>query len=457
MARITVDTDLLLKKAEEIHALDESLRNNADNLLAAILSVVGRYPDLIADAQKDALAAREVIQTLRSRLSQEAEALLALAKAYQSIDDEAIETLLRMRGEEGFLRTFFPIPIRPEIEGFEPYYVPQTRMVRTDWAPVYALGPRQLTQTDTYHTGRIAGNVIGTWVNPKTKKKYCVLDMGGGKFAFVPDGKLSPPIDLSKIPNREDVFTEGQRGPISTLWNPQAADGRQGEWRAAGDPWQNLIIGNMRVTGLRGATFPATPHANLCGELSVFFAVGETDLEAGLSRFAQLKGLGFWNIPGKKTEYNGTQVLQNVTHATSAYDLKRLFEEYRWKSKIQSGVVPMPDELAEKLRSGKKMISLTELDTRTKIHSKESGEWIDNPAYGQLVPGAQAHAAGRAAHWVTVTDVFQDKRGTIHVKVLNTYSGCEETYTWDTFHKTCRNPGSSMGSYTYVEAVKPSE
>ncbi len=448
------ETDLLLKQAADIHALDENFRKSADTLLKKILSAGGENSNLTAESRKDAISAGETIRTLQTRLGREADFLAALAKARQSLDDEAIEEFLRMRGEEEFVRTFFPTPMLPQIAGFEPFYLSQTRMVRSDWAQVYVQGSRQLTQTDTYHTGRIVANVIGMWVNPKSKKSYCVLDMGGGKFAYVPDGKFGPPIDVSKIPDREELSGDGRRGPVSDLWNPPEAGERKGEWRRPGDPWQNFIVGNMRVTGLRGAAFPATPHANLCGELSVFFAVGETDLEAGLTKFAQMKGFGYWSINGKKTEYTGTQVLQNVNHATSSYDLRRLFEEYGWKARIQNGVMPMPDDLAEKLRSGGKTVFLVELDTRTKAHSKQTGQWIDNPTCGQLVAGASAPAAGRAAHWVSVTDVFQDKRGTIQVKVMNTYSGCEETYTWETFCKSCKNPGSSTGSYTFLEAMK---
>jgi hypothetical protein len=454
MAHKKPDIDFLRKQAERIHALDENLRASADSLLQKIPGTGGTDPDPAPDVRTDAAAAGEMIQTHSARLGRAADLLAALAQAYASLDDEAIEAFLRTRGEDEFIRTFFPAPTHPQIVGIEPFFLPQIRMVQSDWAQVYIQGPRQLTQTDTYHTGRIIGNVIGRWVNPKSKKVYSVFDPGDGVFAFIPEGKLSPPVDVSTIPNREEVFAEGQRGPLSDLWKPPAAEERKGEWHAPGDPWQNFILGNMRITGLRGAVFPATPHANLCGELSVFFSVGETDLESGLTRFAQLTGLGYWNIDGKKTEYTGTQVLQNAGHATSSYDIQRLFAEYGWTGRIHNGVMPMPDELAENLRSGKKIIFLTELDTRTKAHAKEDGAWIDNPDYGRLVPGTKTPAAGLAAHWAAVTGVFQDRHGEIRVSVWNTHSGCEETYSWDTFSRSGKNPGSSAGSFTFVEAVK---
>lgn len=456
MTRIKVDTDLLLKNAEAIHVIGGHFRQNSNTLLHKILSIGGAYPELQADVQKDAYDAQQLILSIQSRLDIKADTLVALARAYQSIDDETIASLIALRGEGWFLQTFFvPIP-QPDIDGFDPYYLSQTRMLLSDWVPVYIQGPKGLIQIDTYHTGRILRTIVGEWTDPKSGKKYYVVDLGGGKFGYIPQTKKSILLDLSKIPDREGIFTDGQKIPNPDLAPPFGPGGRNPEWYMPGDPWQYLILGKMTITGLGGVQFPMIHHTNLCGELSVLFAVGETDLEAGLSRFAKLKGLGYWNTDGTKTEYTGTQVLTNINHTTSSYDLKRLFEEYGYEARISNAVMPSPEELAEKIQSGHKLVFLTELDTKKEIVSPITGIPVPNPTYGQLVPGATPQTPGRTAHWVTVTDVFQDGGGNIIVKVFNTYSGSEETYSWDTFVKTCQQPGSqTTGSYTYVEAVKP--
>ena len=177
----------------------------------------------------------------------------------------------------------------------------------------------------------------------------------------------------------------------------------------------------------------------------------------GLSRFAQLRGLGYWNVDGSKTEYTGTQVLQNIGHPTSAYDLRRFFEDYGWDARISNAVLPAPDALAETIRSGRKLVFLTELDTLKEIISPlPPGRRFPIRRTARLVPGAAPATPGRAAHWVMVTDVFQDGDGKIFVQVFNSYSGCEEAYSWDTFVKTCQQPGKQeTGSYTYIEAAPP--
>jgi hypothetical protein len=413
MARIRVDTDLLFKNAEAIHLREEHLRKNEETLLHKILGVRSDYAGLTSDSRRDAYAVQETIRSIHQSLGVKADSLAALANAFRTVDDEAVSALLAMRGEDWFLRTFFAAPAGPEIDGFEPYFLSQTRMLLTDWVPVYVQGPRGLTQTGTWHTGRIVRGVVGTWKDPKTGKEYFVADAGGGEFVFFPQNKNSAAVDLSVIPDREGAFADGQRIHPSGLPAPFGTDGRNPEWYLPGDPWQNLILGRMTIIGIGNASFPLIPHHNLCGELSVLLAVGETDLEAGLSRFAKLRGLGYWNLDGTKTEYTGTQVLQNVGHTTSAYDVRRLFEEFGWEARISNGELPAPDVLAEKIQSGSKFVFLTELDTRTETPSVETGRPAPNPTYGQLVPGAPPQTPGRAAHWVTLTDVFQDGEGGI--------------------------------------------
>ncbi|MBN1438337.1 MAG: hypothetical protein JW929_02920 [Anaerolineales bacterium] len=456
MTRIRMDTDLLFKNADAIHAIGERFRRDADSLLSRIQGVGSACPDLAASARKDALEAQQWILSLSLRLETHAEMLAALANAFKSIDEETIAALIAAQGEGWFRQTYFPVLLYPDPEGFTPYYLPQTRVWLSDWVPVYVQGVQGLRQVATYHTGRLVTNVVGEWTDPRTGKGYYVADLGGGQFVYIPKSKNSAAVDLSLIPNREGSFTDGQQVADPPLPPPFGPDGRDPAWYLPGDPWQNLILGNMDIDGIGGGRFPDIPHTNLCGELSVLFAVGETDLEGGLSRFAQLRGLGYWNSDGTKTEYHGTQVLQNTHHTTSAYDLKRLFEECGYEAQISNGGLPPPDVLAAKIQSGHSVVVLTELDTRREIFLPSANSFGPNPTYGQLVPGAAPQTPGRAAHWVTVTDVFQDGGGDIFVEVFNPYSGSKETYTWDTFVKTCQQPGSqTAGSYTYVEAVKP--
>jgi len=456
MTRIRVDTDLLFKNAEAVRLRADSLRKNGEVILSRILGVGGEYTELTAQARRDAYTTRETIQAIRAPLEIKADGLAALARAFRSIDDETISAILALRGEGWFLQTFFPSLLLPDIAGFEPCFVPQTWILLSDWVPVYIKGPHGLTQTDTFHTGKILDRVSGSWKDPATGIEYLVVDLGGGRFAFIPRNRKSARVDPSKIPNRDGAYTNGQTVPGTDSMLRFEIGGLPPDWHMPGDPWQNFTLGRMDITGIDGASFPMTPHGNLCGQLSVLRAVGETDLEEGLTRFAQLRGLGYWNIDGTKTEYTGTQVLQNVGHMTSAYDLRRVFEDYDWDAGISHASLPAPDAMAERIQTGTEFVFLTELDTRKEITSTETGRPVPNPNYGRLVPGAAPATPGRAAHWVTVTDVFQDNEGRIFVQVFNPYSGNEEAYSWDTFVKTCQQPGNQVaGSYTYISATPP--
>ncbi len=449
-----MDTDLLLKNAEAIHLHAENFIKNGDALPSKILAVGGSFADLSARAERDAYAAQETIRSIQRTLEVQAEGLAALARAFRSIDDETVSALLALRGKEWFLRTFFPAPSLPDIAGFEPFFLPQTRVLLSDWVPVYEKGARGLKQTQTFHTGMILDRVVGIYTDPAAGIEYFVMDLDGGRFGFIPRQRAGTRIDMSKIPDREGEYQNGQTvpGPVSS--RADEIGEMHPDWFIPGEPWQNLILGRMSIKALAGASLPMIPHHNLCGEISVLFALGETDLEAGFSRFALLRGLGYWNVDGSKTEYTGTQVLQNVGHATSAYDLRRFFEEYKWNARISNAAMPAPDALAETIRSGGKLVFLTELDTQKKIFSPSIGRMVSNPTRGRLVPGAAPSTPGRAAHWVTVTDVFQDGGGNIFVQVFNSYSGREEAYSWDTFVKTCQQPGTQVtGSYTYIEAA----
>jgi hypothetical protein len=454
MRKIRVDPDLLSHRADEINQASGEILRAGESLLTGIAQVLGasRFADLRTSARNDASAARDVLDRLQRDLSGNSEKLAALSRAFQSADDETIRFLNGMTDSSGRMQVFFGAQPFPNSDGFEPYDLPQTAMAVSNWAVMYAYGVKTILHT--FRNGELVGNIIGTWTDPKTGKKYYVVDLGNGQYGYIPADRLSAPIDHSKIFTREGVFSNGEKDPCQDFPAPLGSDSWMPNWRKAGDPWQDLQLGYMQIQGLRNAKFGTTAHANLCGEFSVMYSVGETDVEAGLSRFAQLTGLGYWDEQGKKVEYTGTQVLQNPNHATSAYDLTRFLQAYGYQSKSSSGILPTPDTLASQLQAGHKFIFLTELDTLKEIPSKETGEMVPNPTYGQLVPGAPPTAWGRAAHWVAVTDVFQDGTGGFCVEVFNAYTGQKETYSWDTFAKTCQQPGNSEGSFSYVEAWK---
>jgi hypothetical protein len=453
MTRIRVDTDILLQNADAINVRAISLRENKETLLQKILSTQSEYAGLASEARQDGFAARETIQSVQGPLEGRAESLAALARAFRSVDEETVSLLMALRGE-GWLRQTFSSVCGPDVDGFQPYDSLRTRMLLADWVPVYVQGPNGLSQMDTYHAGHILNPVVGTWKDPRTGKEYFVVDMGGVQFAYIPQNKASAEFNLSRITTRSGVFFDGMKITDTEMCVPFGGDKLQPDWSLPGDPWQNLILGLMHITSIGNASFPLVPHHNLCGELSVLMAVGETDPEAGLSRFAELRGLGYWNSDGTKTEYTGTQVLRNVHHTTSSHDLKRLFEEYGWESRVSDGAMPTPEELAVKLQSGSKFVFLTELDTRKEIPSPETGRSIPNPTYAQLVPGAPPQTAGRAAHWVMLMDVLQDGNGAVFVEAFNPFTGGQETYSWDTFVKTLEQAGNQLGKFTFVEAEK---
>jgi hypothetical protein len=454
MARIRVDPSLLSRQSKSIECAAGEFNRAGDDLLTRVLREISgsSFAELRISGQSDAMAARELMDRIRRDLSVQSDTLEALARAYQSVDDTAIRFLNGMTNECRRMQVGSRPQDYPEREGLEPYDLPQTAMAVSNWAVMYSADLKTILHT--YRIGELIGNIAGTWTDPQTGKKYFVIDLGNGQFGYIPADRLSGPIDFSKIPSREGVFANGEQDPCGDLPSPIGVDRWKPEWRRAGDPWQNLMLGFMQITGIHHAIFGTTAHANLCGELSVMFAVGEKDIEAGLSRFAQLTGLGYWDGTGKKVEYTGTQVLQNPNHATSAYDLTRFFQAYGYQATSSAGILPSPEKLADQLASGHKFIFLTELDTLKEIPSKETGTLIANPTYGQLVPGAPPNTPGRAAHWVSVTDVFQDGNGDIDVEVFNPYTGRKETYSWDTFVKTCQQPGNSGGSFEYVEAWK---
>jgi hypothetical protein len=128
------DPDRLRNPAEKIHEIGETFRISADDLSGS-LQQSSDTADPSADIQSVVGAVRETA----AQLSHHANLLAALAAAYLSLDDEAIESFLQRRGEEAFIRRFLPAASYPQIDELEPYFLPRLRMVQSEWTPVYVL------------------------------------------------------------------------------------------------------------------------------------------------------------------------------------------------------------------------------------------------------------------------------------------------------------------------------
>jgi hypothetical protein len=444
--RIRVDTDLLEKLANEIHQLAGELNSAGDGLLNEISRRIANteFTELRSAARGDAFAERDRIAGIERELFPEADKLLALSHAFRAVDDEAIGLLTHLLGDSWLGETF--LPRFPDVEGFDPFYSSQTRMALTDWVPVYVMGPRGLTarvirepdrsrHAQFHITGEIVRNIIGMWTDPKTGKKYYVVELEDGEFGYIPVEKLGVPVDLSKVPNREGSFSNGMIVEDSTLpspWGDQTwpkdwyGKAGTGERHLDNDPvQQNLCLKNMGLKDGNGAPIKGlceTPHKNLCGELSVLASVGETDITKGLSIFAN-------KVPG------GLATLQDPGKGTIKDTLMKFYRELGWKAESHSDAMPTPESLATGLADGHKYIFGTRLDTG-------SGLLTDSSKY--------------APHWVALTDVFQDPSGQVFVQVYNPYNNREEIYSWDYFARACDCTlrKDDLGSYTYVEAEK---
>ena len=165
MTRILVDTDLLLNNAEAIHLHAENFQKNGEALLGKILWPGDRTP--ISPRRRGAMPtpSQEILRSMQNTLTLKADGLAALARAFRSIDDETISTLLAMRGEGWFLQTFFPAPVLPDIAGFEPYFLPQSRITADRLGSgLRKRRPRIKTDADVPHRkdpGPRHGNLYG--------------------------------------------------------------------------------------------------------------------------------------------------------------------------------------------------------------------------------------------------------------------------------------------------------
>jgi uncharacterized protein YukE len=219
--RIRVDTDLLAKTAGEFHQYSGDLKASCETLLSEIgrLTARSEYASLQANASADGFIARGLYDKSAQELSGEADTLLMLSRAFREIDDTVISLLESALGEDWLKRKY--LPAYPDIDHFEPFFVPETRMATDNWVFVYTLGPNGLSRGDTrYVIGKNFKNIVGIWIDPQTGEKYYIIDLGDGQFGYIPIDKLGPPVDLIKIPDREGVFTNSSIVEDSSLTSP---------------------------------------------------------------------------------------------------------------------------------------------------------------------------------------------------------------------------------------------
>lgn len=149
-------------------------------------------------------------------------------------------------------------------------------------------------------------------------------------------------------------------------------------------------------------------HYNLCGQLAVIGAVGDT-LPDGLSLFNDI----VFKTSSDEVRDHGEDVLKE-NRSTWYYHLRDFLREYGWEAGSSTGDVSLEDLISD-LRGGEAVVALVNLDTWTEV----------------LVPG---EGDRYTAHWVTVLQVLRTVDGRDAVRVYNSFQNREEYYTWDRFH-----------------------
>ncbi|NIQ36982.1 MAG: hypothetical protein GTN81_00100 [Proteobacteria bacterium] len=161
-------------------------------------------------------------------------------------------------------------------------------------------------------------------------------------------------------------------------------------------------------------------HVNLCGELAVIGAVGDT-IPEGLGVFSEVDG--------------GAVILQ--TNDTSYwYHLRDFFIEYGWEASYDAGQTT-PENLADELSLGRAVVALVDL----------------NSTSGLLQSG------GGTPHWVTVLQVLGTNGNGSAVRVYNSFENREEYYTWgrfyDSWKKTTGNSSVSLRVLAWRRPKQP--
>jgi hypothetical protein len=170
------------------------------------------------------------------------------------------------------------------------------------------------------------------------------------------------------------------------------------------------------ATEYEAGTYKAT-HYNLCGELAVIAAVGDT-VPHGLSVF-------------HSTDSGREIIKQGWT--TGWWDLEELFAQYEgWAAESATGAISQ-GELAEQLRQDEAVVALISLNTSSGHLEQGDGEQ-------------------HIAHWVTVLEVLDTQDGQGAVRVYNSLQNREEYYTWAYFYDAWRTTNGNSSTFLRVTA-----
>lgn len=171
------------------------------------------------------------------------------------------------------------------------------------------------------------------------------------------------------------------------------------------------------VTAYEAGTYQQI-HNNLCGELAVIAALGDT-VPHGLAVF-------------HSTDQGKAIIRGNDT--TGWWDLEDFFAQYDgWAAGSTTGAMSQR-ELAGELQQGEAVIALVSL----------------NAGNGLLEQGDQGHIA----HWVTVLEVLPTQDGQGAVRVYNSFQNREEYYTWAYFYDAWSRTNGNSSTFLRVTAQR---
>lgn len=215
-----------------------------------------------------------------------------------------------------------------------------------------------------------------------------------------------------RTPALADGFGEGP-----DAWGLDSANFTTPEARAAQYFRMRELVQEWGLaTEYEAGTYQAT-HYNLCGQLAVIAAVGDT-VPHGLSVFHSTD--------------SGREIIREG-RTTAWWDLEQFFGQYQgWAAESATGAVSQ-GELAEQLRQGEAVVALVSLNKLT----------------GFLEQGDQSR---HIAHWVTVLEVLPTQDGQGAVRVYNSLQNREEYYTWAYFYDAWRTTNGNSSTFVRVTA-----
>lgn len=198
----------------------------------------------------------------------------------------------------------------------------------------------------------------------------------------------------------------------------------------------------LNLKEVLGAGYPASPHFNLCGELTVSSVLG-MPMEEGLRLFSHVT-TSERNDQGQWVKIKGEKILKDKFYTTSAHQLGHFFKEAGWTSETLTSVTPTPSpatpvKVDALLDENKSLVTLVN---------------IDGAKGGILAPVEES--TRKIAHWVTVLSVIQAISGESIVRLYNPFQNREEIYSWDYFVKAWSRTHGNMSRNLVIIATPPS-